>query len=139
MDSNDDSVNEDRSTRGSRPTEEFIQLFTLAQRPLYLFILSQTGNVNAAEEILQETNLVIWAKMDQFEPGTNFDAWVRQIATYEVMKHRQRKARDKLTFSEEFLTAVAREVADASPELERRRLALQECLQKLSARDRELI
>jgi RNA polymerase sigma-70 factor (ECF subfamily) len=121
------------------PSEKFVELFTRAQRPLYLYILAQTGHVQSAEEILQETNLVIWAKLDQFTPDTNFGAWSRQIANYEILKHRQRFRRDKLTFSDEFLSAVAREVVGQSAELDLRRDALRECLEKLRPDDRELI
>lgn len=121
------------------PSDEFVQLFTRAQRPLYLFILAQTGNVQSAEEILQETNLVMWSKLDQFQPGTNFAGWARQIATYEILKHRQRHRREKLTFSDEFLRAVADQVVAQSSESERRREALEHCLEKLQAMDRELI
>ena len=121
------------------PSDEFVQLFTRAQRPLYLFILAQTGNVQSAEEILQETNLVIWAKLEQFQPGSSFSGWSRQIATYEILKYRQRNRRDKLTFSDEFLTAVAGEAVTQSLEIEQRREALQHCLEKLEPRDRELI
>ena len=53
------------------PDAEFIKEFTRHQRPVFLFILSQISNPTEAEEILQETNLVIWNKFEQFEPGTN--------------------------------------------------------------------
>ena len=121
------------------PSDEFVQQFTRAQRPLYLFILAQTGNTQIAEEILQETNLVIWAKLDQFQPNSSFSGWSRQIATYEILKHRQRHRRDKLTFSDEFLAAVSEEAISRSSEIESRREALQHCLQKLEPHDRELI
>ncbi|WP_437201803.1 sigma-70 family RNA polymerase sigma factor [Planctomicrobium sp. SH664] len=132
-------MSQSASTPRHPPRDEFVQLFTRAQRPLYLFILAQVGNVLAAEEILQETNLVIWAKIEQFQLDTNFAAWTRQIATYEILKHRQRKRREKLTFSDDFLTAVAEEVIEQSPELERRREALRDCLLRLAEADRELI
>lgn len=122
-----------------RDPASFIQLFTKSQRPLYLFILGQTGSVQDAEEVLQNTNLVIWSKSNQFELGTNFFAWACQIARYEVMQHRQRYRRDKLKFSQEFLDVVAKEsdsqLADPEPE----RQALELCIQRLPARDRELI
>ena len=121
------------------PTSEFVRSFTQAQRPLYLFILAQTANPQTAEEILQETNLVIWSKSDQFATGTNFLAWARQIATYEILKSRQRRHRDRLAFSEEFLSAVAKESATRTIEQERRHEALQRCLEKLTGQDRELI
>lgn len=121
------------------PDDEFVQLFTRAQRPLFLFILSQTGNADIAEEVLQEANVILWAKRDQFEPETNFDAWARRIATYEVLKQRQRKRRNKVQFSDDFLQAVAAEFEAQVPQWERRRDALRKCLEKLGADDRELI
>jgi len=130
------------STPGSEPrisTEEFVQLFTQTQRSLYLFILAQVGNTHRAEEILQETNLVLWAKLGQFRPGTDFLSWSRQIATFEILKSRQRYRRERLTFSEEFMQSVAEEVVTLATEEERRREALQFCLEKLPASDRALI
>ncbi len=120
-------------------SEEFVQLFTSYQRRLYLYILGQVGNPNDAEEILQETNVILWKKFDRFEPGTNFYAWAAQIASYEVLKHRDRRRRDKLYFSDEFVQYVAEESRNMSDELEARHQALMECLQKLKPSDLKLI
>ncbi|RLS43297.1 MAG: sigma-70 family RNA polymerase sigma factor [Planctomycetota bacterium] len=114
-------------------------MFTKAQRPLYLFILSQTGNTQDSEEILQNANVVIWKKADQFDVGTNFFAWACQIARYEVLQFRQRHRRDKLQFSEEFQEIVARETISRQDDLELQRQALDHCIRKLSARDQALI
>lgn len=121
------------------PSDEFVQLFTLTQRRLYLFILSQVANTQDAEEVLQETNLIVWSKYHQFDITTNFFAWSAQIATYEVLKFRQRRHREKLRFTDEFIDAVASEVLERSDELERRRYALEHCLEKLRPDDRKLI
>lgn len=117
----------------------FVQLFTKAQRPLYLFLLGLTGRPQDAEELLQNTNLVIWSKSALFDPGTNFFAWACQIARYEVLQHRQRYHRDRLKFSEEFIDVVAQESIQQNDDLEHRRQALDACLQKLPSKDRELI
>ncbi len=121
------------------PSSEFVQLFTHHQRRLFLYILSQIANPVEAEEVLQETNVVIWRKYSRFEPGTNFLAWVSQIANFEVMKYRTRRRREKLVFSDDFLQAVAQTSLERSEELESRRAALAECLKKLRPKDRELI
>lgn len=118
---------------------DFVQQFTRSQRALYLFILAQIGNVAEAEEVLQETNVDILAKHEQFQQGTNFLAWARQVATFEVLQWRQRKGRDRLRFSDEFVEAVAREAAEQSEQTEARRKALELCLEKLRPEDRELI
>ncbi len=112
--------NESRSTA---PSQEFIHLFTRHQRQLYLLILSQLGRLQEAEEALQETNVVILSKHQQFVAGTNFFAWAAQIAHYEVLKSRQRKQRDRLRFSDEFVDAVASEMEEQVDDLELRRQA----------------
>lgn len=117
----------------------FVPLFTKAQRPLYLFILGLTGSPQDAEEVLASTNLVIWSKADQFQEGTSFFAWACQIARYEVLQHRQRFRRDKLKFSDEFVDAVAEESISSLDNSDLRRQALDQCLQRLPSRDRELI
>lgn len=121
------------------PSAEFLQLFTHHQRRLFLYILSQIPNPIDAEEVQQETNVVIWSKYSQFRPGTNFLAWVSQIANFEVMKFRSRRKRDRMQFSDEFLETVSREALERSDELEERRKALIECIEKLRPKDRELI
>lgn len=121
------------------PSEEFVQLFTRHQRRLYLFILSQWPNPIEAEEILQEANVIIWTKYSQFMPGTNFFAWTCQIARYEFLKHRERRIKDRLQFSDEFVSMVADEVEQRSDALDYRREALISCLRKLNPKDRELI
>lgn len=121
------------------PDAEFVQLFTKHQRRLFLLILSQIHDPIEAEEVLQNVNVIIWKKCSQFQFGTNFLAWAATIANYEVMKYRSRRTRDRLVFSDEFLATVADEAVERSDELERRRGALRECIQKLRSRDRELI
>lgn len=121
------------------PDAEFIKEFTRHQRPIFLFILSQISNPIEAEEILQETNLVIWNKFEQFEPGTNFKAWGCQIARYEVLKWLDRHRRDKHYFSDDLMEQIAQEALEESTEWELRREALTQCLKKLKPDDRELI
>ncbi len=121
------------------PNAEFVQLFTKSQRRLFLFILSQVNNVTDAEEILQDTNVVIWSKFRQFQLGTSFFAWSGKIATYEILKYREKKRAGRLLLSDEFISRVAADAIEMSDELEKRREALSECLRLLKADDRELI
>jgi RNA polymerase sigma-70 factor (ECF subfamily) len=128
-----------RSAVATPPSEEFIQLFTRTQRRLYLTILAQVPSVQDAEEILQEANCIMLAKHAQFAPGTNFVAWATQIVAYEILKYRQRFVRERLRFTDEFLTAVAAEAAVVLDGTDERRKALEACLEKLRPGDRKLI
>ena len=119
--------------------EKFIELFTRSQRKLYLFILAQVPSTGDAEEILQEANLVIWSKCSQFEEDTNFFAWAATIANFEILRFRQRRQRDKHTFSQEFVEGVASEVDQRIDQTEERQHALEACLEQLSSEDLELV
>ena len=121
------------------PREEFIKLFTKFQRRVFLFILSQVPNPVDAEEIHQETNVINWRKFDRFELGTNFLAWACQIASYEVLKYRERQRRDRHLFSDEFVRQVASDAIEQADVLEQRRQHLAVCLSKLRDQDRERI
>ncbi|MDA0284350.1 MAG: sigma-70 family RNA polymerase sigma factor [Planctomycetota bacterium] len=121
------------------PSEEFVQLFSRNQRRVYLHILKQVGSPTDAEEILQETNVVIWNKFHRFELGTNFVAWSFQIANFEVLKYRDKKRSNRLVFSGDVLEAIAQESEEQEDDLDLRRAALDECLRKLRPGDRELI
>lgn len=121
------------------PEADFVQLFTRYQRRLFLLILSQIHDPIEAEEVLQNVNVIIWKKCQQFQPGTNFLAWAAAIVNFEVLKYRSRRTRERLVFSDDFLTTVAAEVVERSEELELRRTALKDCIQKLRAQDQELI
>ncbi len=121
------------------PSEGFVQLFTKWQRRLFLFILAQAPNPIEAEEILQETNLVIWRKSHTFREGTNFYAWGCRIAVLEVLKFRDRRRRHTAILSEAFVETIAREAEENVEALEDRRRALLACLGRLPPSDRELI
>lgn len=125
--------------RPASPSGDFVQLFTKHQRRLYLYILAQVPNPVDAEEILQEANIVVWRKFEQFTPGTNFFAWSCRIANYEVLKFRDRRRRDRLRFSNEFVEVVAREIEENADLAAEKRTALLGCLGKLRPKDRELI
>lgn len=121
------------------PSEEFIRAFTQSQRALYLYVLPLLGNASDADEVLQETNVVIWAKWQQFELGTNFLAWARAIARLEVFRFRRSRHHRLAFLGDELLDAVAHRAEIQSDQSEARQRALENCLNKLRPKDRELI
>ncbi len=125
--------------RGEGPGADFIDQFVATQRRVYLFILAQLGDPDLAEEVLQNTNVVIWSKWKNFEPGTNYIAWVYRIASYEVMKFRQKNKRSRVFFDDDFIKTVAKSVEQISENSEARRVALSKCIDKLKPADRALI
>lgn len=135
-----DSEESDTELPNQGASEEFIRSFTAAQRPLFLYLLPMLGNPVDAEEVLQETNVVIWRKWHQFQLGTNFIAWGRTIARLEVFRYRRNKGNKIALLDEGILELVATRIeSQASTLAGRRREALSACIQKLKPTDREII
>ena len=72
--------------------EEFSALLARVDRALFAFVFALAPNRNEAEELLQETRVVLWEKFDDVAPGTNFLAWAYSVARLEVLKYRERRA-----------------------------------------------
>ena len=119
--------------------KRLVSLVTLHQRRVFAYIHALVPDPHDAEDLLQETNLVICEKFDEFKPGTDFVAWACQIAWWRVRQARQKFARSKVVFDDAVLEAVSRTATTMVAELDARREALADCLQKLPLRDRQLV
>jgi RNA polymerase sigma-70 factor, ECF subfamily len=120
--------------------EQFMALYSSHQRRLYLYTMTLLPASVDAEDVLQEANLVLWRKFDQYELGTNFFAWACQIIRYEVLKHRERRARTATLLDPDVFERLA-EVAIKQVEHldESHRRALVDCMDRLNAGDRDLM
>ena len=116
-----------------------VGLMTQHQRRIFAYIYTLVPDRHHAEDLLQETSLVICEKFNEFELGTDFVAWACQIAWWRVRAAQQKFARSKVLFDQELLEAVAQTAAELSDELSERHVALELCLHKLPPRDREMI
>ena len=68
-----------------------------------------TADANTADDVLQETNLVLLRKESDFQPGTDFVAWASQVAAFQVKNDRAKRGRDRLTFDDALLGQLASE------------------------------
>ncbi len=119
--------------------KRLMALVTRHQRRIFSYIYTMVPDRHDAEDLLQETCVIICEKFGEFEEGTDFLAWACQIAYWRVRYARQKFARGKVVFDEKVYEAVAATAATLVPELDARHEALIDCLAKLHARDRELI
>src|SRR5271155_5154779 len=127
------------SDRETESRKRLMALMTRHQRQIFSYIYALVPNRHDAEDLLQETSLVICEKFDDFEEGTDFVAWACQIAYWRIRYSRQKFARSKVVFDQEVLDSVAQTASTMTSELDSRHEALAHCLQKLHARDRELV
>lgn len=127
-----------RSTE-NESRKRLLALMTRHQRQIFAYIYTLVPDRHDAEDLLQDTSVVICEKFDDFQPGTDFVAWACQIAWWRIRYSRQKFARSKVVFDDEVLAAVARTAMELRSELDERHEALASCLKKLPDRDRDLV
>ncbi|QDT26438.1 sigma-70 family RNA polymerase sigma factor [Gimesia panareensis] len=132
-------MNQNAPPQAENESEQHVRLIAQAQRRLYAFIFALVRHPSDTDDILQETNVVLWRKRATYEPGTNYFAWAFTIARLQVMSHRSKSARRGLTFDDDLLNKIAEAASTESEQYDRRNAALQNCLQKLTASQRDLI
>ncbi len=119
---------------------DFVLLITRHQAAIYAYILTIHPDRVAAQDILQETNLVLCRKVGEFEAGTSFKAWAFRVAYWQTMAHLKRIQRAGLVVLEpEVLELVALEAEEQLGDFEERHLALRSCLQKLPPGDASIL
>ena len=121
------------------PSVEFLSRASRAQRSLYAFILTLVRQAADAEDVLQETNVVLWRKAGEYDPTRDFVPWALRIAQLQALAHLKRQTRVPMTFDEPLLALLAVEATRETAELDPRRHALMGCLQKLPEHQRKLI
>ncbi len=120
-------------------TQEFLELLTHHDRVLGVYVYSLVPARHDADDILQQTKMILWRCFDQFETGTNFLAWARKTAFHQVLTHRRQKKREAAPLSDDILELLHDEVARLSESSDRRRDALHTCVAKLPAAHRQLV
>lgn len=119
--------------------DQYLELYARHQRRLFLYINAMLPSPADADEVFQETNIVIWKKFDQFEIGTDFLAWAYRIAYFQVRDYRRRAWRRAQCFTPEVLEQLAECAQEEEDALEDRRAALATCRQKLKDDDQLLL
>ena len=112
-------------------TNEFLRLLIVNQKRIYAFILGLVPNHQDAEDLFQQTVLVMWSKFDSFNKGTSFTAWGISV--------RKQYSRTEKQFSQAALELLQDESDHFLEQIDSWMAALRRCVRQLNQRDYELI
>ena len=139
----DDFAPSDAGEDASQPGKgkAFLRQFLENERRLYAYILTLLPNRADADDVLQEASLVMWDKFDERRPPVDFTAWGCRIAYFKVLDFFKKRQRSRVQFSQTMLERVAETAVEQAGtlQLDARHEALAGCIEKLSAKDRDLI
>lgn len=113
------------------PQEQLVALMTRHQAALAAYIFSLLPNRAQADDVLQETNLVLWRKAADYDTALPFMPWACRIAHFQVKAALRDASRDRHVFNPELIDLLAAEEGadpEATSKLDH---ALRTCLDQL--------
>lgn len=118
---------------------EFLQLLASNDRRLALYVYGLVPHQADADDILQQTKMIMWRSFPQFKLGTNFIAWARKIAFHQILTYRRKRKKEHLPLSDEMLESLGEEISEITDQQDQRRQALQTCLNNLKDQHRKIM
>ena len=129
----------DACTSEEETSSAFVSLLMANRHRIYAFIAKQLVNPADVEDVFQRTSLVLWKKMDQFDPDGSFFHWACGVAFNEVRNFLTVQRRSRLHFDGDLVQLLAIE-AEAEEEISEARLvALRGCILHLSSRQQQIL
>jgi RNA polymerase sigma-70 factor (ECF subfamily) len=120
-------------------TDEFVARLMEHRHRLFAFIAKQLVNHADVEDVFQRTSIVLWKKMDQFDPEGSFFHWACGIAFNEVRNFLTVQRRSRLHFDAELIDLLAEEAREDEELSEARLAALRACMLNLSERQQQIL
>jgi RNA polymerase sigma-70 factor len=110
---------------------------------LTAFLRSLVWRSEQVDDLFQETMLVAWRRLDEYDRSRPFGPWLRGIATKLVLQARRRSGREFLSCDPAVLDALERRVRDferiPADSFRDRLRHLRDCLGRLPDRLREVV
>lgn len=116
--------------------ESFLRLYAEHEASLHAFVRAMLPGRMEASEVLQNVIVVLWQKHDS---ALDFKKWAFGVARLEVLKFLQTRKRDRHIFDDDLVNQLADRAVLLAQRHSAERDALEGCLQKLPARQRELV
>jgi RNA polymerase sigma-70 factor, ECF subfamily len=118
----------------------FSELIAVHRSRVFGYIYAMLHNMSDAEDIYQQTTLLMWQKLDEFEPGTDFGSWALKIAYYNIKNFQRSAQRRHVFFSDEVMENVAHCYESSVAKMAEDRLdALGDCVRHLSERHQRIL
>ncbi|MDR0429704.1 MAG: RNA polymerase sigma factor [Tannerellaceae bacterium] len=100
----------EKCRRGNRSAQ--LALYNRYARRLYIACLRIVGNVPDAEEAMQDSFLKIFTRLEQYQDGQCFEAWIHRIAVHTAIDYVRKHTQEWEELSEN----VAEPITDDEPD-----------------------
>ena len=119
--------------------EDFMRLFLQNERELLRYVMVFVPNSHDARDIVQNTAVALWKKIDQYKTSEPFGPWACRFARIEAKEFLRKETRWHRFLNDEVIEMLELRRNEISKDLDERRIHLRDCLRKLPEKQKTLI
>jgi len=123
----------------SAAQQEFLKVFLANEREIFRYVVALVPPTADAQEIVQQTAVVLWEKFDQYDSSRRFAPWACRFALNIARQWMGRRQRWKALLDGGLAEELALRREQLRPEFDARLVHLANCLQKLPEKHRSLV
>jgi RNA polymerase sigma factor (sigma-70 family) len=120
------------------PDERFRRLFAATERDLLAYALRRVDHAEDAADVVAETFLVAWRRLDSVPPGDEARLWLYGVARRQLANQRRGRLR-RSRLADRLRAELPGAVAGARPAEDSRAAAVVAALARLDEDDREIL
>lgn len=117
----------------------FLRQLKEAQSELYAFIVMLLVGKDGADDVLQETNLLLMRNAANYDVSRPFLPWAKAFAFNRVRTLVKDRQRDRLVFDGDLMERISEDTADDPVQDDSRIAFLRSCMKELTPLQRKLI
>ena len=116
-----------------------MRLLLGSERDVLRYIMSMVPNIDDARDILQDTAIDLWKKIDKYDRTLSFTPWACRFAAIQVQRYRRQNQRWSRFLTDRVSDELAVRRETMTEDLDSRREYLSSCLEKLPDKQRRIL
>ncbi|MBN2512840.1 MAG: sigma-70 family RNA polymerase sigma factor [Sedimentisphaerales bacterium] len=120
-------------------SKSFLSLLRRCQTQIHTYILCQVPNRNDAEDILQDTIVVMLDKFSEYREGTSFLAWGIAIARNKIKSFKYKNRNSKMIFDDSIGRLLEQEASKNPEFFQDESRVLKGCVEKLEPKHKRYL
>ena len=116
--------------------EQFTRLFLQSEREVYRYVMSIVPNIADAQDVVQETAVSLWRKIDLYNSDQPFTPWACRFALNEARSFLRRKGKLNSFMTDELAELIIKKKAEKD---KYKQSDLLDCVSKLEPMHKSLI
>ncbi len=129
----------DHSASKSTAQQEFLRVFLANEREIFRYVAALVPPTADAQEIVQQTAVVLWEKFDQYDTSRPFAPWACRFALNIARQWMARRQRWKTLLDGGLAQELTLRREQLRPDFDARLEHLDRCLEKLPEKQRFLV